>query len=208
MGRPRSVHTEQQIADRYVGTKDAAAILGVSVSTVQKMVSSGNLRAWRTAGGHRRIALADLRGLAGDHLAPETAAKVSPPASTAPRTLDVLVVEDNAVAARAIVKVLERYGERLHVTLKGDAAEALLHVAEHVPDLLISDLVMQPFDGFHLLRVLRSSPRTAALRVLIVTGLTSEEIAARGGLPPHVLVYRKPLHADRLSGFIDALLIN
>jgi excisionase family DNA binding protein len=64
MGRPRSTYAPRQAS--YVGTKDAAAILGVSVSTVHKMLARGRLRAWQTAGGHRRLDVEELRRLAYD----------------------------------------------------------------------------------------------------------------------------------------------
>lgn len=39
----------------YLSTQAAAVELGVSVGTVQKLVDSGKLEAFRTFGGHRRI---------------------------------------------------------------------------------------------------------------------------------------------------------
>ena len=39
----------------YLSTRQAALRLGVSLGTVQNMVESGALEAWKTAGGHRRI---------------------------------------------------------------------------------------------------------------------------------------------------------
>ena len=41
--------------NRYLTTRQVAAVLGVSLGTVQQMVESGALQAWKTAGGHRRI---------------------------------------------------------------------------------------------------------------------------------------------------------
>lgn len=210
MGRPRSPYSATPA--RYVGTKDAAAILGVSVTTVQKMVAQGDLPAWKTAGGHRRIDVAELRKLAGRIAQPEAGGAAEPGAaapaarSTAASPLRVLLVEDNPVAVRPMVKVLERHRERVACTVTGDAAQALLQIAEQAPDLLVTDLVMQPFDGFHLLRVLAGSPRLAGLRIVVVTALTDAEIAERGGLPLPALVWRKPLHPERLAGYLDALL--
>ncbi len=201
MGRPRS--SQSPAATRYVGTKDAAAILGVSVSTVQKMVGNGQLRAWTTAGGHRRIDIEDLRAAA-PHPAAVPAGAPAATASAGP--LRVLLVEDNAVAVRPMVRLLERYGPRVTTAVTGDAAQALLQIAEQAPDLLVTDLVMRPFDGFHLLRVLAGSPRLAALRIVVATSLDDAEIAERGGLPLPALVWRKPVHPERLGGYIDALL--
>jgi excisionase family DNA binding protein len=44
-------------------TTQAATLLGVAVSTVQKLVEAGHLASWKTPGGHRRIAQGEVRKL-------------------------------------------------------------------------------------------------------------------------------------------------
>ena len=39
----------------FYSTRKAAEKLGLSLGTVQKMVETGALSAWKTAGGHRRV---------------------------------------------------------------------------------------------------------------------------------------------------------
>lgn len=210
MGRPKSLYSSEA-ARKFVGTKDAAAILGVSVSTVHKMLTEGKLHAWKTNGGHRRIDIEDLRKLAGAlEVPPSVAVATGAPSLRLPRSdgpLRVLVVEDNPSVAKGLAKVLERFGQKLEATLTGDAAEALMKIAESPPHLVVTDLVMKPFDGFHLLKILRSSPRYEDIHVLVVTGMSDAEIEARGGVDPGVLVYHKPLHPERLTGFVDAMLL-
>lgn len=46
-----------------VTTKQAADMLGVAVSTVQKWVELGKLASWKTPGGHRRIPVASIRAV-------------------------------------------------------------------------------------------------------------------------------------------------
>ena len=189
----------------FVGTKEAALILGVSISTVQKMVDAGTIRAWRTEGGHRRLALESLK-----QAAARLSAGARPMSGGGPvehrGPTRVLVVEDNPVVAKAVAKVLSAYEGRLDATFARDAAEALLKCSETEPDLVITDLIMKPFDGFHLIRVLRNSERLSRMTILVVTGVSSKEIEAKGGLGDDVIVYRKPLSAERLAGFVDAFL--
>ncbi len=203
--------TRLDAPDGFVGTKEASQILGVSISTVQKMADAGMLRIWRTGGGHRRIAVDSIQAAASGmgnletlpgHLRPMAPAGI--PRKRPGGMIRVLIVEDNLVAARAMIKVLNSRSARLEILEARDAASALLKCAEFDPDLVITDLVMEPFDGFHLIRVLRSSERLADTAVLVVTGLSDDEIRARGGLGEDVLVYRKPLANERLAGFIDA----
>jgi excisionase family DNA binding protein len=43
------------IEKTFCTTREAAALLGVSIGTVQLWVESDLLQAWKTAGGHRRV---------------------------------------------------------------------------------------------------------------------------------------------------------
>ena len=198
MARPKS-RAEEILStnEAFVGTKEAAALLGVSVSTIQKMVESGKLRAWRTQGGHRRIAETDVQALnregrqavGGSH-----------------KSLFILSVEDNATMLKAYTRVALQWGSHVEIAFASDAAKALLMIAQKRPNLVITDLAMEPFDGFHLIRTLRASPELADTRVLVVTGLSDEDIAAKGGLDAMTLCYRKPLSFERLGGYVDARL--
>jgi len=45
----------------YCGTSYAAKMLDLSVGTVQSLVEKGELVAWKTQGGHRRISIQSVR---------------------------------------------------------------------------------------------------------------------------------------------------
>ena len=99
MARPKSrAESIISAAEPYIGTKEAAALLGVSVSTIQKMVEAGTLRAWKTQGGHRRISANSVTSLKRSGMA-------SPTGDNNGR-LQVLVVEDNATMIKAYTKAL------------------------------------------------------------------------------------------------------
>jgi PleD family two-component response regulator len=119
--------------------------------------------------------------------------------------LAVLIVEDNPVQLKAYGKAVADWGPRVSVSYAGDGATALLAIAQRRPELVITDLAMEPFDGFHLIRTLRGSSELQDTLILVVTGLSDDEIAARGGLDDVTLCYRKPLSFQRLHGYIDAL---
>ena len=199
MARPKSRADEiSAAAEPYLGTKEAAAMLGVSVSTIQKMVEAGTLRAWKTQGGHRRVAERDVLEMKSTGLA-------SPSRASHRGPLAVLIVEDNPVQLKAYGKAVADWGPRVAVSYAGDGAAALLAIAQRRPELVITDLAMEPFDGFHLIRTVRGSIELQDTRILVVTGLSDDEIAAGGGLDDVTLCYRKPLSFQRLHGYIDAL---
>ena len=74
----------------YLSTREAADRLGVSLRSVQLWVESGALRAWKTAGGHRRIPLASV-----EQMLAARAANAGTAAS--PAAFDVLLIEDDPV---------------------------------------------------------------------------------------------------------------
>lgn len=205
---PRNTAAPADGAEAFIGTQDAAQMLGVSVSSIQRMVARGTLQGWRTDGGHRRVSVESLQAVARARgpRAPVSAAAATPPGRrTAPvaGTPRVTVVEDNPLMVRSLQRLLTHYGDTLSVGFVSDAAQALMDMAEHPPSLVITDLVMSPLDGFHLIRMLRGSQRYDQTAIVVVTGLTEEEIAARGGTGPGTTVYRKPVPPERLVGFID-----
>jgi signal transduction histidine kinase/CheY-like chemotaxis protein len=66
----------------------------------------------------------------------------------------VLLAEDNALVAEVTLAKLSRFVGR--VELVGNGREALDKIAEHCPDLLITDLFMPEMDGDDLIRRLRA----------------------------------------------------
>ena len=179
-----------------VGIGDAARALGVSRTTVQKMVDSGALQAVRTAGGHRRI----LRQSLESHLNARLPARRMHEG----RRLQVLVAEDNMLMRQTFEQRLSRMGLPLELHFSVDAVDALLQIERRRPHVIITDLRMEPFDGFHLLRILRDQPAFASQWVLVISAMTQDEIEERGGLPGSVVVYAKPPQWDRIRGFLEA----
>jgi excisionase family DNA binding protein len=185
---------------------EVTGLLGVSRTSVQKMVDSGVLLAMRTAGGHRRIVRSSVQALLSGQLQMVTAA-VGPAALVQPvpvPSMTVLVVEDNPTTAMSYQKVLRRSRLPISCEFATDGIEALLKLERFRPDVLITDLQMEPVDGFRLVAAVQNDAELALMAQVVVTGLDDDEIARRGGLPPNVLLYRKPVPWDRVLGFLEA----
>ena len=72
-----------------------------------------------------------------------------------------------------IAGVLEVRGYKVDRAFSGE--QALARVAEHAPDLVVSDILMPGMDGFDLVARLRSQPATALLPVILITSLEESE---------------------------------
>jgi DNA-binding NarL/FixJ family response regulator len=116
----------------------------------------------------------------------------------------LLVVDDEPNLLRAVAACL--CAEGFDVVTARSGAEALVRVAESVPDLVVSDIRMPGMDGYQLARQLRSSPRTALTPVVFLTA--KDETADRiEGFRTGVDAYlTKPFEPDELVAVIRNIL--
>jgi DNA-binding NarL/FixJ family response regulator len=116
----------------------------------------------------------------------------------------LLVVDDEPNLLVAVGACLR--GEGFDVVTARSGAEALVRVAETVPDLIVSDVRMPGMDGYQLARQLRSSPRTALTPVVFLTAKdeTSDRVEGfRAGVDAYLT---KPFEPDELVAVIRGIL--
>ncbi len=170
-------------------TREAAKLLGASVRTIQLWVEGNRLKAWKTPGGHRRV----LRTSVEEML--DNRQRVS---GGDPRKYEVLLADNDPAQLTAMEKTLSKLGPDIHLRLAMDGFEALIRFGEKRPDLLVMDLVTPGLDGFRLLKTLARETATQPMRIIVLTALTQEEVAAQGGLPDGVTLLHKPLRVAPL----------
>ena len=116
----------------------------------------------------------------------------------------LLVVDDEPNLLVAVGACLRAEG--FDVVTARSGAEALVRVAETVPDLIVSDVRMPGMDGYQLARQLRSSPRTALTPVVFLTAKdeTSDRVEGfRAGVDAYLT---KPFEPDELVAVIRSIL--
>ena len=186
--------------DGYCGTSYVAKLLGVSVGTVQGLVEKNDLKAWKTQGGHRRISLQSIQEYQRRHnLSPASLTQGEDP-------LRVLVVEDDEATRVMLQSNFDQWGLPLDAIMYSSAMEALLDMPTMQPQVLLTDLRMPNVDGFEFLRTLSEHSIFNSLAVVVITGMSPDEISAKGGLPDGVQLLQKPIDLDWLRGFLDALM--
>lgn len=90
----------------------------------------------------------------------------------------VMVVEDDA-SLREIYSI-RITAEGYEVVSAGDGEEALAMAVREKPDLILSDVMMPKISGFDMLDILRSTPETAGIKVVMMTALSAEDQRQRG----------------------------
>ena len=188
--------------DSVVSTSEAARMLGVSNTTIQFMVERGELEAWKTRGGHRRISVSSI-----DRLRQSRSNRPDRGRGAAHdgATLKVLVVEDDDPLRNLYLQTLSQWDLPISVTAADDAMQALLMIERGRPDILITDLNMDPMNGYEFLRRLRKQPEYNTMTIIVVTGVDYADIEANGGLPRGVVLYGKPVPFEKLQGFLEAM---
>lgn len=79
----------------------------------------------------------------------------------------VLVVEDHEGLREYIAELLRLKG--FEVIEAADGEEGLARVADGAPDVVLCDIMMEPLNGYDVLRHLRDDPATAALPVIFMS---------------------------------------
>ncbi|HLL73186.1 MAG TPA: response regulator transcription factor [Pyrinomonadaceae bacterium] len=116
----------------------------------------------------------------------------------------ILVVDDEAKLLRAVAVDLRAEGYDVATARSG--AEALAHVAQSMPDLIVSDIRMPGMDGYQLARRLRENARTAIIPVIFLTAkdTSADRIEGfRSGVDAYIT---KPFEPDELLVVIAGIL--
>ena len=89
----------------------------------------------------------------------------------------MLVEDDNSLREIYSIRLT---AEGYAIVSAGDGEEALAVAVKERPDLIISDVMMPKISGFDMLDILRSTPETQNIKVIMMTALSSEDQRDRG----------------------------
>jgi putative two-component system response regulator len=116
---------------------------------------------------------------------------------------NVLLVEDNVDLRSYISRMLMRFGHQ--VAIAADGLDGWEHAQNHLPDIVISDIMMPRMDGFELARKIKTTEKTRRIPVILITAkpeleskLEGLEIGADDYLP-------KPINIRELDARIRNL---
>lgn len=116
----------------------------------------------------------------------------------------ILIVDDDPDIRLLLDFNLSRDGYEVLEATNG--AEALDIMREHAVNLVITDLTMPVMDGYELIRILKESPDTSRIPLLMLTAREEERVSREGmaNLPDAYLP--KPFATADLQAKIEKLL--
>lgn len=218
---------DDDFADRVVAVTDhyttieAARLLGMAVRSVQLMVDRGELQAWKTPGGHRRIARASIERWLSRQVASEGGAPLQAALATqalhpagageeapqrAPLAIlsgggrgkhKVLLIEDSAHFQKLVALLVQQRFPEVELRVADDGIVGLAMFGQWQPDVLIVDILLPGIDGATLITSLRTHEQFRNCALIVVTSLAESDRApyafALQGVP---LVHKPRLVAD------------
>jgi putative two-component system response regulator len=114
-----------------------------------------------------------------------------------------LIVDDDDTNLMILRRVLEREHD---VIAASDGARAFELAREQKPRVALLDVIMPRMDGFELLARLKADPATAAIEVLLLTGLDDAETRIRARESGAAGVVAKPFNPAQVRDRVRALL--
>jgi len=98
----------------------------------------------------------------------------------------ILAIDDESDLLLIIKTAL--FAEGYDVLTATNGPDGLALASDHIPDLIILDMMMPEMDGFEVLKELRASDKTAGIPVIMLTGV-SEKAKIRTALDQGIDYY-------------------
>lgn len=219
MNNPSLVRADVASASNYYTTIEVAKMLGMAVRSVQLMVDRGDLQAWKTPGGHRRISRESLeRWLQGSRSGvraeaagrqegePGAGRESSRRLRMGQRPPRLLLIEDSTHFQNLVALLLKQKFPGLEVHVASDGITGLASFGQLQPDLLVVDIMLPGIDGANLITGLRSHALFGHCKLIVLTALDEAQRAPYAFALDQVPVVHKPRLVNDLPPLIESLL--
>jgi CheY-like chemotaxis protein len=114
---------------------------------------------------------------------------------------NVLIIEDNLEILENTVEILELEGYSTITASNG--LEGIEQAKQHLPDIILCDIMMPEADGYEVLKVLKAHPETADIPFIYLTA-SVERKEVQAGFDMGARGYiRKPFDSEELFKTIE-----
>ena len=113
----------------------------------------------------------------------------------------ILVVDDSPAEMQFILKALAGKGYRFYTATDGD--EALQQASQHVPDLIVLDVVLPKKNGFQVCRQIKNSDPPVKTKIIMVSSKNQESDKFWGKKQGADAYVTKPLDPRELLAAVE-----
>lgn len=116
----------------------------------------------------------------------------------------VLVVDDESHIRRLIEFTLKK--GRYHLVMAANGREALELAVSERPDLIILDVLMPEMDGIEALQHLKANASTAAIPVILLTGIGQSNTREKAEQEGTAVYLTKPFSPNKLLREVERMI--
>jgi signal transduction histidine kinase/DNA-binding response OmpR family regulator len=128
-----------------------------------------------------------------------------PAATSKERLHSLLIIEDHPDLNNFLSEYL---GEQYEVFHAGNGPDGLKLAFQHIPDLILCDIMMPGMDGIQVLQTLKKDIRTSHIPVILLSANSSEEQRIKGMQHNADAYISKPFNLHYLAESISSMLNN
>lgn len=114
------------------------------------------------------------------------------------KSIPILIAEDNPCTRNELVKALEGQQGIQVVAAVGNGVDALRHIRECSPQVVVCDVVMPKLDGFGVLKVLSGMDVQRKPKMIMLTALNRDDFITRAIAMGASYYMVKPVEMDSL----------
>lgn len=184
---------------KNLSTFGIAQMLHVDPGSVANWIDQDLLKAHRTPGGHRRVAVEDLVQFLRKHKMP-----IPPELEATP--VRILIVDDEPAVTQLLARAIKAALPECEVVEANDGFRAGTIVATLKPDVVVLDLRMPGMDGYEVCRLIKSQESTKHAEVVAMTAYPSQEGEQRILEQGARVCLNKPLDIEELLREVQASL--
>ncbi len=212
MANKLNVQADVASASNYYTTIEVAQMLGMAVRSVQLMVDRGDLQAWKTPGGHRRISRESLeRWLQGSRSSVHEAADPARKTAGARHRLGarpprLLLIEDSTHFQNLVALLMKQKFPSVELHVASEGITGLTSFGQLQPDLLVVDIMLPGIDGASLITGLRAHSLFGQCQLVVLTGLDEDQRQPYAFALEGVPLVHKPRLVTDLPPLIEKML--
>lgn len=146
----------------YLSTRQSAKVLQVSLGTVQKMVELGELIAWKTRGGHRRILVSSLEQ--------QLQRRKRAMRQKTTQKCIAMGIFRRIENSHELMESIQFWQLKVEMEIAVDSLEGLMTAVSLAPDLIFLDALIPPVEQVHLIHYLSKNRDTQRIPILVDEG--------------------------------------
>jgi|GEM_PF-317810 len=93
------------------------------------------------------------------------------------KTYSILIVDDEHANRTALLEIL---GDDYDLYLETNGMDAIEAATEHIPDIILLDIIMPDMDGYETITRLKNSEKSKDIPVIFITGLNDSDSEQKG----------------------------